>query len=222
MQRHTFEQKLHAVQAEVLVLGHLVDAALGAAVEALIRGDLPGAQRLMAEACLIAGKRSALETEALSQIATQQPVASDLRIPVAVLEVIAELERMGSYAASIAQMTLHLAGQPLPDPFPRIIPQMGAEVRQMLRRALLALAQRDTHQARAIPAQDDTVDHLYQEVCQALATMIKTHPAQMHQATYLSRVAHNLERTADRVVNICEWVVFAVTGEMKELNRGEA
>lgn len=218
MLRQTFDQKLQTLQADVQLLGHLVDSALGTAVEALLDQDLPRAAQLLSDNCLIVGKRAALETETLSQIATQQPVAGDLRTLVAVLEVAAELERMGSYAASIAQTTINLADQPLPAPFPQIIPRMGNYGREMLRQALLALAHRDVTLARTIPAWDEDVDQLYTEIYQALVTVIKSDPASTHQAASLSRVAHNLERTADRVVNICEWVVFAVTGEMKELN----
>lgn len=218
MLRQTFEQKLQTLQTEVLLLGDMVDTTLGAAVEALLRQDLPGASQLLSDNCLIAGKRAALEAETLSQITTQQPVASDLRTLVAVLEVAAELERMGSYAASIAQTTLNLAEQPLPEPFPQIIPRMGDCGRDMLRQALLALAQRDVALARTIPARDEDMDRLYSEVYQALVSVIKNDPASTHQVSSLSRVAHNLERTADRVVNICEWVIFAVTGELKELN----
>ncbi len=221
MLRQTFDQKLQTLQTEVLLLGGMVDTALGAAVEALLGQDLPRASQLLSDNCLITGKRATLEAETLSQIATQQPVAGDLRTLIAVLEVAAELERMGSYAASIAQTTLNLAEQPLPDPFPLIIGRMGHCGREMLRQALQALAHRNVALARTIPAHDDDVDRLYTEIYQALVMVIKSDPATTHQVSSLSRVAHNLERTADRVVNICEWVIFAVTGEMKELNGRE-
>lgn len=221
MLRQNFDQKLQSLQAEVQLMGSMVDTALGTAVEALLAQDLPRAWQLLNDNCNIVGKRADLETETLSQIATQQPVASDLRILVAVLEVTAELERMGGYAASIAQTTINLADQPLPEPFPEIIPRMGDCGREMLRQAMLALAQRDVALARTIPARDEDVDRLYTQIYQALAIVIKSDPTSTHQASSLSRVAHNLERTADRVVNICEWVVFAVTGEMKELNGNE-
>ncbi|MCK6629493.1 MAG: phosphate signaling complex protein PhoU [Anaerolineae bacterium] len=218
MLRQTFEQKLQTLQTEVLLLGDMVDTALGAAVEALTRHDLTGAGRLVADNCFITQKRLAIEAEILSQIATQQPVAGDLRLLVAALEIAAELERMGSYAASIAQTTLSQAHQPLPEPFLSTLPAMGQKAREMLRQSLLALARRDIMIARAIPKQDDEVDRLYQEAHQALVVLLKTDTQGAGQATALSRVAHNLERTADRVLNICEWVIFAITGEMKELN----
>lgn len=218
MPRQTFEQKLQTLQEEVLLLGQMVDTALGAAVEALTRHDLTSAGRLVADNCFITQKRLAIEAEILSQIATQQPVAGDLRMLVAELEIAAELERMGSYAASIAQATLSQADKPLPEPFLSILPAMGQKAGEMLRQSLLALAQRDIMVARAIPKQDDEVDRLYQEAHQALVVLLKTDSQGAGQATALSRVAHNLERTADRSINICEWVIFAMTGKMKELN----
>jgi phosphate transport system protein len=216
--RQTFEQKLQTLQTEVLLLGDMVDTALGAAVEALTRQDLASAGRLVADNCFIIQKRLAIEAETLSQIATQQPVAGDLRMLVAALEIAAELERMGSYAASIAQTTLSQAHKPLPEPLLSILPAMGQKAREMLRQSLLALEQRDITVARAIPKQDDEVDRLYQEAHQAFVVLLKTDTQGAGQVTALSRVAHNLERTADRVINICEWAIFAITGEMKELN----
>jgi phosphate transport system protein len=218
MPRQTFEQRLQALQEEVLLLGHMVDAALGLAVEALTYQDLPIAEHLLDAKCVITRKRLAIETETLSQIATQQPVAGDLRTLVAILEIAGELERLGNYAASIAQTTISLAQKPLPEPFLTILLAMGQKAGEMLRHSLLALAQQDVTRARTIPERDDEVDRLYQEAHQALVILLKTDPKRADQATALSRVAHNLERTADRVINICEWVIFAMIGEMKELN----
>jgi phosphate transport system protein len=220
MLRHTFDQKLQILQTEVLTLGQAIEGALGAAVEGLVRQDLSGVDQIMAGNCANINKRTRLETETLSQIATQQPVAGDLRMLAAVLEITAELERMSSYAASIAQITFKLAEQPLPEPCPRLLRQMSEKARAMLRQSLQAFSQRDIILARSIPALDDEVDQLYNELCQTLVHRIKTDPSGSHQAAALVRAAHDLERTADRVLNICEWVVFAVIGEMKELNNG--
>jgi phosphate transport system protein len=218
MLRQTFGQKLQVLQTEVLTLGQAVEVALGAAVEGLICQDLPGAGQIMADTCAIIDQRTRLERETLSQIATQQPVAGDLRMLAAVLEITAELERMSSYAASIAQITLKLAKQPLPESCPPLLLQMSEKARAMLRQSLQAFSQQDIILARSIPTLDDEVDRLYNEFCQTLVRRIKTDPSGSHQAASLVRAAHDLERTADRVLNICEWVVFAVIGEMKELN----
>lgn len=220
MLRHSFDQKLQTLQGETLVLGQMVEQALGASVGALTGRDVAGAQRLMAYTCVINNKRAAVEAETLSLIATQQPVAGDLRTLIAVLEIAAELQRMGSYAASIAQTTITIRENALPPPIVEIIPNMAEKAQGMLRQSLLAFAQRDVVLARAIPAQDDEVDHFYNQIYQVLLAAMRSNPRPhtANQAARLSLVAHHLERTADRVVNICEWVVFAVTGEMAELN----
>jgi len=224
MLRHSFEQKLQALQGQALELGQMVDQALGASVETLTGRDVAKAQGLVADTCFINSKRLAVEIETLSLIATQQPVAGDLRTLIAVLEIAAELERMGSYAASIAQATVNLGQASLPEPFLQLIPDMVEKAQDMLRQSLLAFAQRDIVMARAIPPQDDEVDYLYDQVYQVLLGVMRAdpYPHIANQAAHLSRVAHYVERTADRVINICEWVVFAVTGEMAELNVSEA
>jgi phosphate transport system protein len=224
MLRHSFEQKLQALQGQALELGQMVDQALGASVETLTGRDVAKAQSLMADACFINRKRLAVEIETLSLIATQQPVAGDLRTLIAVLEIAAELERMGSYTANIAQTAINLEEISLPKPFLEIIPNMVEKTRDMLRQSLLAFAQRDVALARAIPPQDDEVDYLYDQVYQVLLAVMRAdpYPHIANQAAHLSRVAHYVERTADRVINLCEWVVFAVTGEMAELNVSEA
>jgi phosphate transport system protein len=218
--RYSFDQKLQTLQDETLALGQMVDKALGTSVETLTGRDVAGAQLLMAYTCLINNKRAAVEAETLSLIATQQPVAGDLRTLIAVLEIAAELQRMGSYAAGIAQTTITLRENDLPQPILEIMPNMVEKAQNMLRQSLLAFAQRDVVLARAIPPQDDEVDYFYNQVYQVLLAAMRSdpYPHTANQAARLSLVAHNLERTADRVVNICEWVVFVVTGEMAELN----
>jgi phosphate transport system protein len=219
MPRQTFEQKLQWLRGEVLGLGYLVDQALTISITALTQHDVMRAKHFLADTCCaITEKRSTIETETLSLIATQQPVAGDLRNLVAVLEIGVELERIGNYASSIAQTTMTVGNEPLLKPFPTIIPTMLKKVRAMLGQALVAFERQDVILARAVPLQDDEVDQLYSQVYQELLAAIKADPRTANQATCLSRVAHNLERTADRVINICEWTIFAVTGEMKELN----
>ncbi len=221
MLRQTFDQKLQWLRGEVLDLGYLVDQALTISVTALTQQDVTRAKHFLADACCsINKKRSAIETETLSLIATQQPVAGDLRNLVAVLEIGAELERIGNYAASIAQTTMVMADEPPLEPFLTIIPTMLEKVRAMLGQALAAFERHDVILARAVPLQDDEVDQLYNQIYQELLAATKTDPQAANQATSLSRVAHNLERTADRVINICEWTIFVATGEMKELNVG--
>jgi phosphate transport system protein len=216
MPRQTFDQELQQLQDDVLVLGNMVENALTDSVQLLKQRDFEGSRRLIAEDRRINERRFALEDRVLALIATQQPMARDLRTLAAVLEIITELERIGDYAKGIARINLMIGEQPLLKPL-LDIPLMAEKARHMLHRALEAFVQRDVELARAIPAGDDEVDQLYNQVYRELLTLIMSDPRAIEQANYLLWVAHNLERTADRVINLCERVVFTVTGEMAEL-----
>jgi len=218
--RQTFADRLQLLQDEVLVLGSMVEEALGESVELLKRRDLEGAKRLIANDRLINEKRFALESECLVLLATQQPMASDLRVLAAILDIATELERIGDYAKGIARINLMMGEQPLLKPLIDI-PRMVVKVRDMLHRALDAFVRRDAALARAIPAEDQEVDDLYNQVYRELLTYMMADPRTIDRATHLLWVAHNLERAADRVTNICERVIFTVTGEMKELDTDE-
>lgn len=217
MLRKGFQQELQHLQDEVLVLGSMVEQALIDSVEILRQRDLEGARRLIAADQKINEKRFAIEDDVLALIATQQPMAGDLRTLAAVLEIITELERMGDYAKGIARINLMIGDEPFIKPLVDI-PRMAEKARDMLHDALAAFVHRDVNVARAIPARDDEVDNLYNQVYRELLTLIMADPRKIDQATYLLWVAHNLERTADRVINICERVVFTVTGEMVEMD----
>lgn len=216
MPRQAFEQELQRIQDEVLALGSMVENALIKSVQVLKQRDFEGSRHLIAQDRRINEKRFAIEDDALTLIATQQPMAGDLRTLAAVLEIITELERMGDYAKGIARINLMIGEKPLLKPLIDI-PRMAEKAQHMLHRALDAFVQRDVALARAIPADDDEVDDLYNQVYRELLTLIMSDPRNIEQANYLLWVAHNLERTADRVINLCERVVFTVTGEMVEL-----
>ena len=217
MVRQTFKRKLRRLQDEVLILGSTVENALVESVELLKRRDLDGATRLIAEDSDINRKRFQIEADALVLIATQQPMAGDLRTLAAILEIVTELERMGDYAKGISRISLMIGEKPLLKPLVDL-PRMAQKARDMLHQSLDAFVRRDVDLARAIPAQDDEVDDLYNQVYRELLTYIMADPRTIDQATHLLWVAHNLERTADRVTNICERVVFTVTGEMVEMD----
>jgi phosphate transport system protein len=215
--RETFEQDLQRLQDEVLVLGSMVEKAIIESVESLKRRDLEAARRLIVEDRLLNEKRFAIEDEALVLIATQQPMAVDLRTIAAVLAIISELERIGDYAKGISKINLMMGEAPFVKPLVDI-PRMAEKAQGMLHRALEAFVQRDVDIARAIPDEDDEVDALYNQVYRELLTFIMNDPRTIDQSTYLLWTAHNLERAADRVINICERVVFTVTGEMMEMD----
>ncbi len=220
MIRKAFEQDLQRLQEEVLVLGSMVEEALTASVDSLKRRDMEASRRIIANDRQINEKRFALEAQALTLIATQQPMASDLRTLAAVLEIVTELERMGDYAKGIAKINLMIGDEPLIKPLIDI-PRMAEKARDMLHRALEAFIRRDVELAQAIPEEDDEVDALYNQVYRELMTFIMADPHTIEQANYLLWAAHNLERTADRVTNICERVIFTVTGEMIEMDVDE-
>jgi len=205
----------------MLVVGRMVEKALVESVEILKRRDLEGARRLIAGDQIINEKRFAIEADCLALIATQQPVASDLRTLAGVLEIITELERIGDYAKGIARIAIMTDQEPLLKPLTEIS-HMAEKTRDMLNRALEAFVQRDVALARAISAEDDEVDALYSQVYRALLSIVMADTGTIDQAAYLLSVAHNLERTSDRVINICERVIFTVTGEMVELDVEDA
>jgi len=195
----------------------MVENALVESVEILKQRDMEGARRLIAQDRLINEKRFDIEADALILIATQQPVAGDVRTLAAVLELSTELERIGDYAKGIARVNLMMDEGPLIKPLIDI-PRMAEKAQSMLHRALDAFVRRDVDLAWAIPTEDDEVDALYNQVYRELMTLIMTDPRAIDQANYLLWVAHNLERAADRVTNICERVVFTVTGKMTEMD----
>ncbi len=218
--RETFERELQHLQDELLTLGSMVENALVEAVEVLRRRDEEGARRLIAADQAINEKRFAVEAAALVLIATQQPMAGDLRNIAAILEIATELERIGDYAKGIARISLTIGDVPLLKPLVDV-PEMARIAVAMLHQALDAFIRRDVEAARDIPRQDVEVDRLYDQTYRHLIGHIVADPEVIDRATHLLWVAHNLERSADRVTNICERVLFTVTGEMVELDESE-
>lgn len=217
MLRETFHRDLKRLHEEILLLGSMVENMLTDAVDVLKRRDMDGSRRLMAYDQKVNEKRLAIEHDTLTLIATQQPMAGDVRTLAAILDIASELERMGDYAKGIAKINLMIGPGELIKPLIDI-PRMAAKSREMLHRALEAFINRDVELARSIPPEDDEVDALYNQVYSELITYIMKDPQNMDQATYLMWAAHNLERTADRVTNICERVIFTVTGEVVEFS----
>lgn len=215
--RQHFERELQKLQADMLVLGSMVEKAILDAVTILQRHDLEAARQLIADDRLINEKRLSIEDNCLALIAMQQPMASDLRTLASVLEIATELERIGDYGKGIARITLMLGNEPLN--FSLLdIEAMGRKACDLLRRALDAFNRRDVETARALPAEDDDVDALYVRTQSQLIAAIMADPRTIDRAMRLLWVAHNLERAADRVTNICERTVFTITGRMIELD----
>ena len=216
MTRESFDRHLHELQDEVLVLGSMVEKAIDRSIEALKTRNLELARQIIDDDLKINHKRLAIEGKCIDLIATQQPMASDLRIVVAVLNIIGELERIADYAAGIARIALMIGDEPPLKPLIDL-PRMAQKTAEMLRQSLDAFINRDAEAARQICTEDDEVDNLYDQVYRELITFMLEDPRTITRATRLIWVAHNLERSADRVTNICERVVFVVTGKMEEI-----
>lgn len=216
MLRKTFENEIQQLKEDVLQLGSMVEQAILDSVEALKKRDIKASEKVFLEDQQINQKRFDIENKLMVLIATQQPMARDLRLLASTMEIISELERMGDYAKGIANINIRMGDAPLLKPLidvPRMA-QIGAD---MLRRALIAFVNEDVEMAKSIPIQDDEVDALYNQVYHELMMFIIQDPKTIERANWLLWVAHNLERVADRVTNICERTVFIVTGEMKEI-----
>jgi phosphate transport system protein len=214
--RAAFHKKLREIQDDVLAMGSMVEKATTRSVEALKERDLDKAQEVIAEDLKINKKRFNIEEKCVQLIATQQPMASDLRAIICVLNIITEIERIGDHAEGIAKIVVMIGDEPPLKPLIDI-PRMAERVNDMLHRSLEALINRDADAARQIANEDDEVDNLYDQVFRELLTFMIEDPKTITRATRLIWVAHNLERSGDRVTNICERVVYLVTGKMEEI-----
>jgi phosphate transport system protein len=221
MPRESFDKELQRLEDEILALGSMVENAIVESVDALKKRDLEESRRLIAYDRRINEKRFAIEAEALAVIAMQQPVAGDLRVLAAVLDIADELERIGDYAKGIAKINLRIGEGPMVKPLIDI-PAMAEKARTALHQALEAFVNRDVELARALPREDDEIDDLYNQVYRELMTYVIADPRTIEQANFLLWAAHNLERAADRVTNICERVLFTATGELVEMDVEDA
>lgn len=215
--RTTFNRELETLQTDTLMLGSMVIQALKESVEALRQRDMEVAKRLIKEDEVINRKRFEIEANCLRLIATQQPMAGDLRLIAAVLEISTELERIGDYAKGIGRIILLIGPEVLIKPLVDI-PKMCDIATEMLQQSLDAFLHQDLKAARTIPLRDDEVDNLYNQVHRDLIEMILEDTSLIDRCNYLLWAAHNLERAADRVSNICERIIFTVTGEFFEFD----
>jgi phosphate transport system protein len=216
MVRKTFETEIRQVKDNVLILGSMVEQALLNSVDALKKRDIKAAEKIFADDKEINKKRFQIENQLMVLIATQQPMARDLRVLASTLEIISELERMGDYAKGISNINLRMGDTPLLKPLIDV-PRMANKGVDMLHRALTAFVNEDVEIAKSLPVEDDEVDALYNQIYRELMTFVIADPKTIERANWLLWVAHNLERFADRVTNICERTIFIATGEMSEI-----
>ncbi|MCC6190728.1 MAG: phosphate signaling complex protein PhoU [Anaerolineales bacterium] len=215
--RGVFDQKLIELRDNILWMGQLVDAAIERSLRALQAQDHTLARQIIADDTAINDLRFTVEEECLTLIATQQPAASDLRVIIAAMNIVNDLERMADHATGIAKTVLRMGNEPLLKPLVDL-PRMASVARDMLRRGLDAFVTHDAAAARQAAGADDEIDHLYKAIFDELLAIMSRDPDSLARGTYLLWCAHNLERIGDRVTNIAERVVFMTTGTMRELN----
>ncbi len=215
MPRSEFDRDLRELQDDLLTLGGMVEKAIAKSLDALKNRDLELSAEVVQEDDAIDEKRFALEEKSIDLIATQQPLAGDLRILITVLHVAVELERMGDYAEGIAKISIAMGNEPPLKPLIDV-PRMGERSMDMLRRSLDAFVNRDVEASYQICQDDDEVDALYEQIYRELLTYMMSDPSTIRRATYLLWVAHDIERIADRTTNIAERVIFLVTGRLTE------
>ena len=218
MARELFHKELTELQDDVLILGSMAEKAVVESVEALRSADLEWSQRIIEEDQAINDKRFDIEERAIFVIASQQPLASDLRVVMSALMIITDLERIGDHAEGIARINLRLGEA---EDVPRrmgYIPAMADRATAMLRDSLDAYVSRNIDEARRVCDADDEVDRLQDAVYDDSFRGMIANPATIERNTYYLWTAHNLERIADRCTNICERVIYLVTGRMEEIN----
>jgi phosphate transport system protein len=220
MAREIFERKIKQIQDEILLLGSMVEQATLDSITAFKNRDMDSARTIIEDDQNINDKRFAVENAILILLATQQPLAHDLRQLAAMLLVANELERMGDYAKGIARNTIRLGIVDIPIPY-RDIEKMGELAVSMLHRSLSAFIKEDIKQAIAIPAEDDQVDELFNKCYRTIVNGMIANPATIDDASLLLWIVHDLERAADRVINICERTVFIKSGEMMEMSSND-
>jgi phosphate transport system protein len=218
MPRERFEKHLQGLLDQVLIMGSMVDQAMTEAMDALGRRDHAAARRIYDNDLRINQRRYALEDETITLIATQQPMARDVRFLAAILEIITELERIGDYAKGISKINLLMGEEPVDPDILFDLQMIAAQGLSMLKRSLDAFILGDAAAALRISSEDDAVDNLYLQVYRKVMALSQNEPAGIERYNHLMWAAHNLERMADRVTNICERIVYVVTGEMKELD----
>ena len=225
MSRSFFQEQLDRLMADTLALGSRVEEALERAMQAVKANDLDLMQRVIVDDKLINTAVQDLHQRCLTLIARQQPMASDLREISVVLSLLPELERMADHAATCCKIGRRMNSEPgfrplsvMVGSFPRLIPEMGERVAQLLHNGLEALARRDAAYAEQLCRDDDAVDHIYNVLFRETIEVARSHPEFSDEAIHLLTLAHNLERIGDRVTNLAEQVIFLLRGEVVELN----
>jgi phosphate transport system protein len=212
-----FEEKMNLLQEKLQLMGGLVEESIAKSIVALREQDQVLAQKVVDADDTIDDLEIEIEGKIVEFIATQQPMARDLRRVTTLFKMISDLERMADYATSIAKITLRIAHEPLIKPLIDI-PRMAVLSQKMVKQALDAYVREDVELAIAVGKDDDEVDKLFGQIFRELLTVMMENPKTITQATHLLFAGRWLERIADHATNIAEEVIFLVTGEKRNLN----
>jgi phosphate transport system protein len=217
MPRETFFHSLEGLKAQLLDLGNRANRTIADGVTALKTRDRVLAQALIQGDAELNRMRYDIEENCYRMIATQQPMASDLREIISILLVAIELERIADHSKNLGEIVIFMGDEPLLKPLIDI-PRMADLCQEMLTQALEAFARNDAELARLICKRDDEIDNLYKQVFRELLTYVMEDARTVTRALNLLFAAHNLERIGDRITNIGERVIYAATGRLEELN----
>jgi phosphate transport system protein len=211
-----FSKGFQEIQNKVMAMGDMATKDINRSIEALKNRDLKMAHQIIADDTKIDDMRFAIEDMCIELMGAQKLTIADRRIIVAVINIITELERIGDYAEGNAKIVVMIGDEPPLKPLIDI-PRMAELTIDMIDKSLKSFVTRDVELAKHVVTMDNVVDGLYDQVFRELLTFMMVDPKTINRATRLMWVAHNLERAADRVTNICERVVFMVTGKMEGL-----
>jgi len=215
--RQTYQEELVSLQQDILRMGSLVESMIAKAVESLRTQDVQLAEEVFALEEQTDLMERDIEHKCLRLIATQQPLAKDLRRIAAGFKIITDLERMADYAYDIAKITVRIASEPLIKPLIDI-PRMSNLAQKMVKDALDCYVREDIELAYKMCRDDDLVDNIFSQIFRELLTYMMEDPRTISQATSLLFAGRYIERIADHATNIGERVIYLVTGEKKELN----
>jgi phosphate transport system protein len=215
--RESFEQALRDLEADIVRMGTMAGELIHRAVEALQARDAVAADAVVADDARVDALHLEIEQRVIALLATQQPMARDLRELTSILAISIDLERMADHAEGIGKATKRMIKEPLLKPLVDI-PHVEQIVQGMLTDALDAFVRRDVALAESLGPRDDTVDALRSQVFRELLAYMVDDPQTTSRALELILIAQHLERAADHITNVAERVIYLVTGEMREIN----
>ena len=217
MPRNHFDNELQELIKDIIKMSSIVEDALSYSIKALKKQDIKLADIVIAQDDLVDKMELEIEDKCLRLIALQQPIAKDLRIIATALKIVTDLERIADHAVDIARITKRLSGEKyikeLID-----IPRMAHIVTGMVKDSIDAYVRQDVDKAREVSMRDDEVDGLHSQIFRELLLLMMEDPRKINQSTYFLFISQSIERIADHVTNICEWIIYAVTGEHVDLN----